>query len=125
MFSDFSSDFTAAIASRFDTDEDVWTTNVEPITDRQSAAFFGNLMVSALQMEQLQANVEAGTLLVWAVIIDDRIYGVGCTVDADGSLKRFQGAFRLMNRHDDTTVAIEEVLDGMIARHATGEYIHA
>jgi hypothetical protein len=116
MYESFESMLAPAIASHFDPDLDVWTTSVVPIPGRESAKFFGELMVSALQSNFLLERIEDESLKVWAVIVNGTIYGVGCEVTPNGQIARFHNAFGWSNNRNDVTFAIDEVVDKLAAR---------
>lgn len=78
--------------------------SVEPIDTEDRAHFFGSLMVSALGSSGLRSQVEDGTLIGWALLVDGRPYVVAMTRSADG-WEPFKRAFGFANT--PTTVADE------------------
>ena len=113
MFPDFSTEFAEAIHQRLGTDG-----TVIHIDDVGTARFFGAIMHSALQERLFLKYFEAGSLHVWAINVEGRIYGAGITINEDGDPHRLQSAFAPSNAHDETTEAIDHILDGLTVNYA-------
>lgn len=91
--------------------------NVVPVVTKETAEFFGRLMVSALQSSFMSVAVADGEILVWAIAIGDNIYGAGATVAEDNTLTRIGCVFARFNKTDTTTVLLDRLLDEVFDAH--------
>jgi hypothetical protein len=87
------------------------------IEDREAAKFFGEFMVSALQTSATLDRVEDGSIVVWAIAVEDRVYGAGVTVDSEGRYRRLQSVFARCNRHDAITEELDQLLDETTSKY--------
>lgn len=90
------------------------TLHVVAVKNRSAAHFFGELLVSALQTTPFLEAVCAGELLVWAIVIDGKPYGLGVQVGDDGSLVACQKSFGFLNSSDSVTEEIDALLASVL-----------